>query len=67
MRSVNEFARRSAGGEANYFARQQEGEAQCISKHIEAVDACKGAEEVTADHFHLAGAAGSQDPGHGVG
>ena len=60
-RSIDKIAQRTKGGGTNHFDQQQKGEAQCLSKHIEAIDISIGAEEVTADHFTIPGAAGSQE------
>lgn len=49
--SLNQLTRqRGTGGTVNYFAKQNEGEAQILSQHITAIQQAIGA-EVSADNF----------------
>ena len=60
LKSVNAMGRCSRSN-VNHFAKQNEGDAQCLSKHIQAIDLTVGSREITADDFNVPQADGLQE------
>ncbi|WP_375326319.1 hypothetical protein [Candidatus Tisiphia endosymbiont of Nemotelus uliginosus] len=60
LKTINEVARTQGKGlESNCFAKQNEGEAQILSVHINAINSAVGS-EISSDSFNAPGIAGDQ-------